>query len=242
MKKLFLILTVVLAFSASLHASHWGYGEHNGPSTWGNVKEFETCKLGGVQSPVDVISKGAKSIKNTLKIDYSAHLQDALNNGHTLQIGAEHANHLYLNGVQYDLHQFHFHTPSENHIDGKEFPFEAHFVHKNAKGEILVMAVMFNEGKSNPELEDIIKHFPTEKNKPVKYDGIEPKKLIPANHSYYTFSGSLTTPPCSEGVTWVVLKDPMTASGAQIKAFNKIMGNNDRGIQPLNKRVISYAK
>lgn len=242
MKKFLLAFAVILGFSFNLHAAHWGYGEHNGPATWGNEKGFEACKLGMVQSPVDVITKGAKTAKNMLAVNYSAALKDVVNNGHTLQVGADQGNSITFNGVKYNLIQFHFHTPSENHIDGKEFPFEAHFVHKSDKGELLVMAVMFNEGAANAELESIIKSFPNEQNKPVAYNGFQPSKLLPKMKSYYTFAGSLTTPPCSEGVTWVVLKDAMTASAAQIKAFNNVMGNNDRGLQPLNKRLISYAK
>ena len=240
MKKIFSTIAAIGLF-ATIQAAEWGYEKHNGPDTWGNIEGFEACEIGMKQSPIDILEKGTQSVKNELKIHYLGELQEILNNGHTLQINTKNENYVYFKNVKYTLHQFHFHTPSENHINSKEYPLEAHFVHKNDKNQLLVIAVMFKENVENPELVNMIKHLPKEKNHSVAYGGIEIKKLLQSSHGYFEFDGSLTTPPCSEGVTWVVLKTPLTASKEQIKAFNDIMGNNNRSFQPLNGRVIKSA-
>ena len=220
---------------------HWGYSGDVAPANWGKLDEkFKICSEGKVQMPIDI--KPTKDIDlPKLDLKYSAKSNSIVNNGHTVQVNIDGGDTLTIDGDVYELKQFHFHTPSENHINGKEFPLEAHFVHATKDGKLAVISVMFKEGTMNPTLTKIVKAFPLKDNKPAK---LELSKeyidvMMPKNKDYYKTMGSLTTPPCSEGVTWIILKNPETASKAQIEAIHKeINKNNNRPIQPTNGREI----
>jgi len=135
--------------------------------------------------------------------------------------------------------QFHFHSPSENHINDESFPMEAHIVHGDGVGNFAVIAVMFKEGEANPALEALWENMPTTEGEHRKLNTANLSDLLPENKDYYRFTGSLTTPPCSEGLRWLVLKNPITASKAQIEQFQKVMQHpNNRPLQPINARVI----
>ncbi len=220
---------------------HWGYSGDVAPANWGKLDEkFKMCAEGKTQMPIDI--KPTKDIDlPKLDLKYGANSKSVVNNGHTVQVNMNSGDTLTIDGRIYELKQFHFHTPSENHIKGKSFPLEAHFVHATKDGKLAVIAVLFKEGAMNPTLAKIIKAFPLQKDKPVK---LELSKeyidvLMPPKHDYYKTMGSLTTPPCSEGVTWIIFKNPQTASKAQIEAIHKeINQNNNRPIQPTNGREI----
>lgn len=163
-----------------------------------------------------------------------------MNNGHTIQVNVSAGNTLKLDGDTFTLQQFHFHAPSENEIDGKQFPLEAHFVYKDKDGALAVLALMFQEGQANPQLSQAWQQMPTAidqmaiLNKPIDI-----KVLLPKQFNFYRFSGSLTTPPCSEGVSWMVLEQPVSASAEQINQFRSVVHHtNNRPVQPLNGRVI----
>ncbi|HDM8237518.1 TPA: carbonic anhydrase, partial [Vibrio campbellii] len=177
------------------------------------------------------------SIMDEININYLGDAVSAIDNGHTLQANVEGNNTLLVDDKKFTLSQFHFHTPSENHINGKEYPLEAHFVHADKDGNLAVVAVFYKLGDENPALEQLLKHD-FEKGKTTSFAPVSIKSLIPSKHSYYRFNGSLTTPPCSEGVRWLVLKEVQTVSAAQVKAFMDIMGKNNRPIQPINARII----
>jgi carbonic anhydrase len=147
---------------------------------------------------------------------------------------------LALDNAAFQMKQVHFHAPSENTIHGKSFPLEAHFVHADSKGNLAVIGVMFTEGKANPALAKIWEQLPNEEGEPSTLKSRTlPSELMPENKSYYRFSGSLTTPPCSEGVRWLLMKNPLTASKEQIEAFKKaVHHDNNRPVQALNGRVI----
>jgi carbonic anhydrase len=175
-----------------------------------------------------------------LKLNYSKNSKDVINNGHTIQVNMEAGDNMLVDGITFDLKQFHFHTPSENHIDGKSFPLEAHFVHLDTDGNIAVLALMFKEGTENKVLSHIWSNMPKEAGDKNGLDLSNiATSLLPENKDYYRFNGSLTTPPCTEGVRWLVLKTPVTVSKAQVEEFLHIMHHpNNRPVQPTNARVI----
>ena len=228
---------------ATTHHKHWGYSADVGPSHWSMLNEkFHMCSEGHQQSPINIVESKGKDIELApLAINYAKGAKSVINNGHTVQVNIKDGDTLNINGEAYTLKQFHFHTPSENHINGKSFPLEAHFVHATKDGKLAVIAVMFQEGTANPTLNKIIKTFPLEHNKETKLEFSKDylDVVMPAHRDYYHFMGSLTTPPCSEQVNWFVIKEPQTATAEQIAAMHKEIGMNDnRPVQPLNDRVI----
>jgi len=225
------------------HEKHWGYSADVGPSHWGMLNEkFHMCSEGHQQSPINIEESAGKDVElPPLAINYTKGSKSIINNGHTVQINIQDGDTLNINGEAYALKQFHFHTPSENHINGKSFPLEAHFVHATKDGKLAVIAVMFEEGSANPTLAKIVKQFPLEHNKEqeLKFSKDYLNVIMPSKRDYYHFMGSLTTPPCTENVNWFVLKTPQTATAEQIAAMHKEIGMNDnRPVQPVNGRVI----
>lgn len=224
------------------HEAHWGYtGEHS-PAHWGEMKkEFAMCSKGKMQTPINIIPTQDIDI-TPLEFDYTTNSTNVVNNGHTIQVNVANGSSIMIDGKEFDLKQFHFHTPSENNINGKKFALEAHFVHVAKDGQLAVVAVMFKEGKSNPILEKIWSKFPLALNHKESIDlsSSDIKSLLPSNKEYYKFMGSLTTPPCSENVKWNVFKTAMTISKEQVKQFFATFGHsNNRPIQQTNNRVIS---
>ncbi|WP_394143104.1 carbonic anhydrase [Vibrio atypicus] len=235
MKKSILALGLCTVFAASAQAANWGYEGEHGPEHWG---EFASeCANGKNQSPVNIESATDADLKD-LQFDYEGKVISLLNNGHTLQTSLEGSNTLKVDGKAFQLKQFHFHTPSENHVDGKEYPLEAHFVHADEQGNLAVVAVFFKLGESNSTLAKLLQNIPSkDQNIAIKVP-FDANALIPRDKEYYRFSGSLTTPPCSEGVRWLVFKDVQSISPEQVKQFANVMGENNRPIQALNARVI----
>lgn len=223
-------------------ASHWGYEGEGSPEHWSEINaENQLCQQGMNQSPIN-INTTYKAHINPLKNSYSEGPVSIINNGHTVQANfAEGAkDSVKIDGVVYTLQQLHFHAPSENTLHGKHYPMEMHLVHKNAEGEVAVVAVMFTTGKSNSELAKLWQAMPAQADhlQPLE-KGIDINKLLPKDKTHYRFSGSLTTPPCSEGVSWLVLKTPVTLSEEQLKQFTSTMRHhNNRPTQPLHGRVI----
>lgn len=235
MKKSLAALGLALVFTGTAYAASWGYEGSHGPEHWG---EFASeCSKGQNQSPINIVS-AAEAKLDKLQFDYHGKAISLLNNGHTLQTSLEGDNTLLIDGNAFTLKQFHFHTPSENHVDGKEYPLEAHFVHADTTGHLAVVAVFFQSGKANPDLAKLLANIPS-KDQAVEIKlPFEADALLPKDKAYYRFNGSLTTPPCSEGVRWLVMKEAQTISPEQIKAFTTVMGKNNRPIQPLNARMV----
>lgn len=242
--KIFASLLVVMAcstsFAANQHGAHWEYDGKNGPAHWGELeKEFGACKLGKEQSPIDISTKSIEKAKlPEIKAAYKASAGELVNNGHTIQINLADGGSATVPSGAYKLLQFHFHTPSEEKIDAKNFPLVAHLVHKNEAGNLAVIAVLFKEGKENDALKGIFNALPAKEGKEPLKASFDATKLLPTSMGYYTFKGSLTTPPCSEGVAWQVLKTPVEMSKAQIDAFKKVFKMNARPVQPLNGRKV----
>ena len=222
------------------HKTHWTYQGKTGPDNWGKLSpEFATCASGRNQSPVNIDATTHASLKPLKSIQKFA-AKDIANNGHSVQVNFKEGNMLVLDSGAYQMKQVHFHSPSENTIHGKIFPLEAHFVHADSKGNLTVLAVMYTEGKANLGLAKLWGQMSKEISEPVALKNrVTASELIPENRSYYRYSGSLTTPPCTEGVRWLVMKNPMTASKEQIKALNNVIQHdNNRPLQALNGRII----
>ena len=229
--------TIVVAGNTTID---WGFEEKNGPAVWGDLApEFEVCKTGVNQTPINLTGFVEADLE-PLKIGYTTKSTSVEHKGTTVQVNFAKGSSFSVDGKAFNLIQYHFHTPSENHIDGKSYPMEAHFVHASDKGELAVLAVMFKVGKANPQLQVIVDNMPIkkgDKNSLIK-TAFNPIDLLPASKDYYRFSGSLTTPPCSEGVRWLVFKDVVEMSKEQLEVFSKIMGKNNRPVNPLNARKV----
>jgi carbonic anhydrase len=234
-----LLVTVAFVAHAADGTPHWGYGGEHGPEKWGDMEAgFSGCKLGKEQSPID-IRNATKSALPALDIKYTKSSAEVVNNGHTIQVNLVDGGVLNLDGVSYKLVQFHFHAPSEERIGGKAYSMVAHLVHQNAEGKLAVVAVLLKEGKANAALDPVFKNLPqTEGSKKTLGADFNAAELLPAERGYFRYVGSLTTPPCSEGVRWQVLKQPIEVSKAQIAAFRKLYNMNARPVQPLNGRKV----
>ena len=223
------------------HEAHWGYEGKYSPSHWGEMKEeFAMCSQGKVQSPINIIPTEDIDLK-ALDFKYNTNSMDVVNNGHTVQVNILAGSTVNIAGTDYELKQFHFHTPSENNINGKAYPLEAHFVHAAKDGSLAVVAVMYEEGKENPIIEKIWSKFPLKANEKVSISlsANDIQAMLPSNKDYYKFMGSLTTPPCSENVKWNVFKTSMPISKEQVKQFFDTFEHaNNRPIQNINGRSI----
>jgi carbonic anhydrase len=228
---------------------HWSYVGSTGPQHWGMLSPaFELCDTGKAQSPINIERKKTRA-PYTLNMNYSHQAQSIINTSHTLQLNfqgnkVKEKEVLTYAGNDYELMQFHFHSPSQTLWHKQAFPLEIDFVHQGKDGKLLELAVLVKGGSENPALAEIIKHLPKEEGSEfsVQDANIEPIQLLPADKRYYAYDGSLTTPPCTEGVQWIVLSQPITASPAQILTIRQaVHGSNARPVQPLNGRVLSYA-
>ncbi|HHQ4521819.1 carbonic anhydrase family protein [Aeromonas veronii] len=239
MRKSLLVSSLLLCPVAFAATPHWEYSGEAGPAHWAKLTpEFGQC-AGSNQSPVNL--NGLVEAKLApLVLHYLAGGNTVVNNGHTVQVGYAPGSTLQLDGTRFELKQFHFHAPSENLIEGKSYPLEGHLVHASDKGEIAVVAVMFEAGKANPALASAWGELPAKVGEIHTLKApLSAEQLLPENRDYYRFSGSLTTPPCSEGVRWLVMKQPVEVSQAQIDAFKAVMHHpNNRPVQPLNGRVV----
>ncbi len=219
---------------------HWSYEGDHGPAHWGSLhSDFSVCATGKNQSPIDLV-RAVEGELAPITINYKAGGTTVLNNGHTVQINYAEGSEIVVEGHSYALKQFHFHTPSENTIAGQSFPLEGHFVHADADGNLAVIGVMFELGAENQELAKAWKYLPLKAGTDAAIaDVMNADALLPANRDYFRFNGSLTTPPCSEGVVWMVMKQPLTLSEHQQHQFAELMGHaNNRPVQPINARVI----
>lgn len=226
----------------------WGYEGDVAAEHWGSLKpEYELCSTGKEQSPVNIAAVEETDLPD-LQTDYKASPIKVINNGHTIQANFDKASTLTIDGKVYNLIQVHFHAPSENTLDDEFFPMEGHLVHQAADKSLAVIGVFYKaseSAKENAELQKIWGAIPEKTGVEKAAEGIEPLDaygLMPADRSYYRFVGSLTTPPCSEGVTWTVLKEVVELPESQIKAFQDYYSNNNRPVQPINDRVIKSKK
>lgn len=232
-----LLFTSGAAFAAD--TTHWTYSGEEGPENWAKLTpEFGACS-GKNQSPID-LSGFIEAELAPIKVSYLPGGNEIWNNGHTVQVNYAEGSSIAVDGIQFDLKQFHFHAPSENLIKGQSYAMEAHFVHMDKEGNIAVVALMFEEGGENTALEKLWSSMPKNAgDRKALPSPFAAGDLLPANPDYYRFNGSLTTPPCTEGVRWLVLKEPVTASKEQVEAFSHVMHHpNNRPVQSVNARPV----
>ena len=244
-KKTIVAATVEPESSAGAHApgshtaAHWSYEGEGAPIRWGKLNaDWAKCDLGTRQSPID-IRDGIKVELEPIVFDYKPARFNVLDNGHTVQVNLGGGNHITVMNRMYELVQFHFHRPSEERINGRSSDMVAHLVHKDVDGKLAVVAVLLNGGNPNGLVQTLWNNLPLEKNDPViPTSTIDMNQLLPERRDYYTYMGSLTTPPCSEGVLWMVMKQPVQLSSDQIAIFSRLYPMNARPIQAASGRMI----
>ena len=218
---------------------HWGYEGETGPAAWGRLDQFFTeCEDGTRQSPIDITTLTLQNVAD-IAFHYQPTALTILNNGHTIQVNYDDGSFIEVEGRRYALVQFHFHTPSEHTFAGQFAAMEMHLVHADVDGNLAVIGVMISDGKKNAALASVWEHLPAEEGPKQTLDvTINALDLLPIQQQTYRYSGSLTTPPCSEGVSWFVMTTPIEASISQVKAFKQIFKFNNRPVQPRNDRDV----
>ena len=235
---------------AAVHEKHWGYEDGYttvGPAGWGDLPGDEPCKLGKAQSPIALADTGygaaAAAKEPMLSFDYKPSKLSMINNGHTVQVNYEKGSSVTEGGATYTLAQFHAHAPSEHTLDGNTFPLEIHLVHLDAAGKPgLVVGVFVKQGAENAALAAAFRALPGKKDESSEPAGatVDASGVLPASRAHFAYDGSLTTPACTEGVRWRVMRDPIEMSSAQIEAFRGLphLAHTNRPLQPLNARSV----
>ena len=233
------------AADATSHAAatghvHWSYTGESGPEHWARLHpEFAKCSTGARQSPID-IREGFRVDLEAIRFDYQPAAFRVIDNGHTVQVNLAAGSGLTVGGRRYELVQFHFHRPSEERVDGRQYDMVAHLVHKDAEGRLAVVAVLIERGATpQPVIQTVWANLPLEQGEEVAAQApLDVGRLLPADRSYFTYMGSLTTPPCTEGVLWMVLKQPVQVSEQQIAIFSRMYPMNARPLQAASGRMI----
>lgn len=222
---------------------HWAYNGEGGPQAWGGLRpEFSLCGSGKRQSPIDIRDGIAVDLE-PVQFDYRASSFRVIDNGHTVQVNVAPGNTIMLNGRRWELVQFHFHRPSEERIDGRQFDMVAHLVHKDPDGKLAVVAVLLERGSAQPIVQQVWNNLPLEKGEEqAASSAMDLAHLLPPDRRYYTYMGSLTTPPCSEGVTWIVMRQPVQLSQQQIDIFSRLYPMNARPVQQASGRLIKQSQ
>lgn len=224
-------------------AVHWSYVGEGAPERWGQLRpDYRLCAIGTRQSPID-IREGIKVDLEPIQFDYRPSAFAVLDNGHTVQVNVAPGSSLQVMGRRYELQQFHFHRPSEERVMGRQFEMSAHLVHKDAEGRLAVVAVLLDRGAEQPLVQMVWNNLPLEKHEALTGPGqMDLQQLLPADRSYYTFMGSLTTPPCSEGVLWLVMRQPVPVSAEQVNIFSRLYPMNARPLQAGSGRLIKESR
>jgi len=220
-------------------SNHWDYDGEFGPENWGKINPaWAQCGKGNRQSPID-IRDGMKVNLDEIDFDYRPSTFSEIDNGHTVQVNVAGGNAINVGNQRYELVQFHFHRPSEEKINGKGTEMVVHLVHRGARGQLAVVAVLLERGKANEAIQTVWNNIPLEKGT-LGTPGVDldPLELLPNRREYYTYMGSMTTPPCTENVLWMVMKQPMTASPAQMALFSRLYPLNARPIQENGGRMV----
>jgi len=229
---------------------HWGYEGATGPASWGKLSpEFAICASGRNQSPIDIGKTSPASLPAVrsafgpaeLRVAHTEHVADAVNNGHTIEVRYTQGDTLMVGDTSYELAQYHFHAPSEHTVRGRRWPMEMHLVHKSSSGGLAVVGVLIEKGAANAAFDPIWSNLPRAAGAESHFEHIKVNvdDLLPKARTAYRYDGSLTTPPCSEGVKWLVMTTPVQLSAAQIAAFTSIVAPNNRPVQPLNGRMVA---
>jgi len=224
------------------HAVGWSYEGAGAPALWGDLEaDYAMCKDGTSQSPIDIdVSTVTRTDLSEISFDYRASPLTIVNNGHTIQVNYAPGSSITVADKRYDLLQYHFHAPSEHTIDGNAYDMVVHLVHQAEDGQLGVVGVMFAAGESNETIATLWEHMPAQADQTVDATAvtIDAADLLPSDLAYFNYSGSLTTPPCSEDVNWMVLATPVTVSAAQVAQFTDLFPLSARPVQPLNGRTV----
>ncbi|MCP5050201.1 MAG: carbonic anhydrase family protein [bacterium] len=218
----------------------WSYNGETGPQHWGNLKpEYAMCKDGKSQSPIDISTTVAADLGD-IQFNYQDTGLKIINNGHTIQVEYQEDSSIKIKDKTYKLKQFHFHSPSENTRNGNAYDMEMHLVHEDSEGQLAVVGVFMTQGNEHPHIKILWDNMPREavEERELPEVLVNAAKLLPENGSYFHFDGSLTTPPCTEGVKWYVLKTPIEVSEEQVKLFLSVIGPSARPVQPLHGRTV----
>jgi carbonic anhydrase len=220
----------------------WSYGGMTGPQAWGRLKpEYSACAAGKRQSPID-IRDGIALDLDPVQFDYKPGAFAIIDTGRTIQVKVASGNAIEVGGRRYALQQFHFHRPSEARVNGRQFEMDVQLVHKDAEGRLAVVALLLERGAAQPLLQTLWNHLPLEQQEEVAVPtAIDLNQLLPADRRYYTYMGSMTTPPCSEGVLWLVMQQPLTLSARQIDIFSRLYPMNARPMQRAAGRLIKQS-
>ncbi len=224
--------------------THWGYEGPQAPEHWSSLDPgFAVCGYGREQSPID-LTGAEREVLSEIGFEYAPSPISVQNNGHSIQVDYQAGSGIVLDGTRYGLVQFHFHHRSEHIVDGEDFPLELHLVHADAGGALAVVGVFLEEGSANEALAPVWRHLPAEAGPAALVAGtVDANALLPERRTTWRYRGSLTTPPCSEGVSWLMMTEPVTASRAQIEAFRALFPVNNRPVQPLNgRRLVTDAR
>jgi carbonic anhydrase len=226
----------------------WDYEGPRGAEHWSTLDpDYAPCNVGKEQSPID-IRDTQKAQLPPLRFEYKPEsVKYVINNGYTIRVNYHDApgtgNFLIVGEKRYQLTQFHFHRPSEEYVHGRQYDMVLHLMHKAGDGEVAGVAVLLQAGRANPLIEQIWKHMPkTEGQQEAAGLDVNPAAMLPHETGYYVYTGSVTAPPCTEGVKWFVLKTPVEVSAAQIKAFAGLYPHDVRPLQPLNGRVVKESQ
>ena len=205
----------------------------------GTCASANLCESGQRQSPIDITAAEKQPGPGLDFLYHPAPLKIA-NDGHTVRVRFDKGNALRIGKDTFSLQQFHFHTPGGDKIAGEEFPMAAHLLHKNASGQLLAVVVLFRTGAENTLLGQLIPLIPEKRDGDHLHAKVEVQTahLVPRSHAYFRYPGSLTAPPCTEGVEWIVMKQPLELSEAQLAAYRKRFADNGRPVQPLHQRKV----
>ena len=218
----------------------WGYGAENGPAVWGRLSaDYALCAEGSRQSPIDLRNPTPANLP-AITFNYRPTPLKVHNNGHTIEVASNGENWLKVGNERYSLAQYHFHAPSEHTVDGRSFDMEMHLVHRNEEGALAVIGVLIERGSRHIPLDRVWAHLPQAVGEMERIEGVSvnPVDLLPPDRRAYRYDGSLTTPPCSQDVSWYVIATPIEVSDAQIAAFEAIVHKNNRPVQALNGREV----
>lgn len=223
--------------------AHWGYQGADGPANWATLAEdFEACEAGREQSPIDLDDDKAVQapVDKAVTIDYRPVTAELVNNGHTIQANVPAGSRIVIDGTSYELKQFHFHLPSEHTEEGEHTAMELHFVHADKNGKLAVLAVLMDEKSGTSAFADLFKKLPTKEGATAKITkAFDLTAFLPGDRDQYRYEGSLTTPPCTEGVKWTVLKDPVTVAPDEVATYKELFPKSNRPTQPLNDRKLT---
>jgi carbonic anhydrase len=235
-----LCAAALLPWAAIAAEPHWEYSGEFGPAHWGSMRaEFLLCERGHKQSPIDIVSTRRESLP-PLQFDYRREALRVVNDGHTVRVRLGIGSRLLIGGKPHRLQQFHFHIPGGDRVRGEEFPMAMHFLHKGADGRLVSLVVLFRLGAENRALGALLPKLPMRGVPEQRLPGtlVDPAGLVPASDGYYMYDGSLTAPPCTEGVRWIVMKQALELSAAQLEQLGRLFPNNARPLQSLHERIV----